>query len=247
VKTVIAAGDSFTRHSTQENRAWPFHLDESMFDMHLCAEMGSSNTMIARNALYQLEQLKDKPDRVLIVGWSDYRRFDLHFDCNHAIFNDVKQVEETHDHKVTNFINNDDTANSAWLKSTGGYGIWKFNNSDIDRIVSNYYDDYHSDTKQYIESLQAVLLLQYYCQVNNIPMFNFKAWQNGMLESEIQEAQYLEDLVDLSTWWFFNGNQGLLEWARSKGDHIPKGLHPSAKYQNMFCEHVITTFLKGLE
>ena len=245
MKTVVCAGDSFTFHCTDEYMAWPYHLDKASFNVHVCAEMGSSNTMIAQNALYQLSKLKDKSDVVLITGWSEHSRFELYYDNTHPMFSDVKRVEKTHDHKVTNFLCNNNTEQSAWLKSTGGYGFWKFNNRNVDRVISEYFSTCHSDVKQYIESMKSIILLQDYCKVNNIPYLNFKAWDHDILSGKYKEAKYLEDMVDKSQWWFYNESQGLREWARNKGDDIPEGMHPHNKYQRMFCEQVITEFIKG--
>lgn len=246
MKTVVCAGDSFTFHCIEEYMAWPYHLDKASFDVHVCAEMGSSNTMIAQNALYQLSKLKEKQDIVLITGWSEHTRFELHYTNDHPLFKDVKQIEKTHDHKVTNFLTDNDTNMSAWLKSTGGYGLWKFNHREIDSLVSDYFSKYHSETKQYIDSLKSILLLQNYCKANSIPFLNFKAWDHDILSGKYPEAQYLEDMVDKSSWWFYNNNQGLREWARSKGDDIPNGMHPHNQYQRMFSNDIIEPFIKGL-
>lgn len=245
MKTVVCAGDSFTYHCTQENMAWPYHIDKAAFDVHLCAEMGSSNTMIARNAMYELSKVKDRTDLVLVVGWSEHSRFELHYDCDHPLFNHVKKVEQTHDHKVTNFLCDQNTDNSAWLKSTGGYGHWNFNNPAIDRVITDFFTTSHSDVKQYLDSMHSVLLLQNYCKANSIPILNFKAWNHDLLSGKYPEAKHLEDMVDKSNWWLYNGNQGLREWALAQGDEFPEGMHPHAKYQQMFCEQIITKFLKG--
>lgn len=244
MKTVICAGDSFTFHCTQENMAWPYHLDKAIFDVHVCAEMGSSNTMIARNALYELSKHADKSDVVLVVGWSEHSRFEMHYESSHPLFTDVKKVEKTHDHKVTNFLCNHDTKHSAWLKSTGGYGHWTFNNKNIDRVVTNYFTEHHSDVNQYINSMHSIILLQNYCLVNKIPMLNFKAWNHDILSGKFKEAHHLEKMINKELWWEYQGNLGLREWCRDKGDDIPEGMHPHAKYQKMFASQVITNFLK---
>tara|TARA_B100000929_G_scaffold291159_2_gene288508 strand:- start:4204 stop:4944 length:741 start_codon:yes stop_codon:yes gene_type:complete len=245
MKTVVCAGDSFTFHCIDEYLAWPYHLDKAFFDVHVCAEMGSSNTMIARNALYELSKHRGKEDVVLVVGWSEPSRFEVHYTDEHPMFSSVKTVEKTHDHKVTNFLRDGDTSESAWLKSTGGYGHWTFGNEFVDHVVETYFGYYHCDVNQYIDSMQAVLLLQNYCIANKIPMLNFKAWDNTMLDAGVDEAKHLEDIVDRSLWWFHNGNQGLREWCRDRGDDIPEGMHPHGKYQHQFASEIITPFLKG--
>ena len=245
MKNVVCAGDSFTWHSSAENRAWPWHLDSDKYTVHLCAEMGSSNTMIARNALYQLSKFSNYKDVVLIVGWSSPDRFEFRYDKSHHLFSEIKKVEKTHHHKVTNFLCDNDTSQSAWLKSTGSYGIWDFDNSDIDQIMSDFFSNYHSDTNQYIDTMQSILMLQQFCQVHRIPMLNFKAWDNSVLTQECPEADHIVNMIDMSNWWTHNNTQGLREWAVAKGDVIPNGMHPGASYQRMFCEEIITKFLKG--
>lgn len=245
MKTVVCAGDSFTFHCIDEYLAWPYHLDKAFFDVHVCAEMGSSNTMIARNAMYELSKHRGTQDLVLVVGWSEPSRFEVHYDNDHPMFNEVKKVEQTHDHKVTNFLCDGNTDHSVWLKSTGGYGHWNFNNKIVDDAVQQYFGLFHSDVSQYIDSLHAVLLLQNYCAANEIPMLNFKAWDNGMLDGMYPEAEHLEDMVEYDLWWTHNDNKGLREWCRDRGDDIPEGMHPHGKYQRQFAHEIITPFLEG--
>lgn len=254
MKNVICAGDSYTFHCIDEYLAWPYHLDKSAYNVTVCAEMGSSNTMIARNALYQLSKQTSFEDTVLVVGWSEPTRFEFHFDQTHPMFSEVKKVEKTHDHKVTNFLCDGDTKYSAWLKSTGGYGHWTFENKHIDQLMEMYFGHCHSNVNQYIDSMHSVLLLQNFCKANSIPLMNFKAWDHELLTATYPETEYLHDLVDRGTWWEYNGAdindeniiQGLREFCRDLGDDIPEGMHPHNKYQRMFAEQAVTAFLKGL-
>lgn len=248
---IITGGCSFTAHEIEENLSWAYQLAELPgYEVVNTATMASGNGLISRNVLSALSEYKNVTPVVMIM-WSSPNRFELFYDKNHPI------QKEMQNHPA--FYNN------TWLKSGGGYGHWTFGSPIADKHTKIYLKQYHNQEYQFMQTLEHILRVQWYCQINNIKLYNL-CWQNIFygnnskdgssyknlsldkkksskpIIEQFPSCQHLWDMINWDNWHLYNRG-GLWEFCIDKGYKIPHGLHPSAEAQRQYLDEIVVPLL----
>lgn len=244
---LITGGCSFTAHQEDQHLSWANQLAEMPdYCVINTAEMASGNALISRNILEALEQYKkDKP--YVMIMWSSPNRFELFYDSNHSIQSQMKEHPAFYNH--------------TWLKSGGGYGFWKYESKIADRDVETYLKYYHNQEYQFMQTLEHILRIQWYCKVNKLKLFNF-CWQtifwgnnsaNGSSEKstallspiveQYTSCTHLWDMIDWNDWYLYKKG-GLWEFCIDKGYEIPNGMHPNREAQLQWLNEFVIPLLQ---
>ena len=261
---VLAGGDSFsalTDHEGAPNTAWPFYLEGH--EVTRCAEMAAGNSLITRNVVNDIHRVS--PDAV-VIGWSDPNRFELFFhkDDDPFLYESLfkKYTPDTDEYNkgtptkvpesFTNYvmINDEPTGNrrlpgenSSWLKSGGGYGVWEFGNDHIDWKMRLFLKNFHNEELQYLKTIENILSVQWLCEIKEIPLFNFKAWDHSLFNKDYENSKLLESQVNPFTWY----SSTLFDFTKEKGFNPGEApVHPPKKYQKLFAQEVIIPWLDKL-
>jgi len=170
---ILTGGCSFTAHKIKENLAWPYYLNH---DVTNTAEMASGNMIILDRIMSKLDSNYD----YCIAMWSSPYR--VEFLLNNELSNYDYIIDKMKDsHAISNYqltgephkLNRD----SNWLRVGGGYGYWRFDVGEVDDMLEVYFKYIHNLEYQFIQTLKNIILLQYYCKVNNIKLIN-TCWNN---------------------------------------------------------------------
>jgi hypothetical protein len=262
-KYLIISGCSFTGHKVEPNIAWPNHLD-SEYEIIDCSEMASGNALISRNLIANIPHYLDK-DPTVVVMWSNPNRFELFYNQESSnynkIYNDMTGNSGFQNQPITGKWSA--SKDSNWLKSGGGFGHWEFDNADVNQHMKMYLANFHNEELQFVQTLEHILRIQWYCKANNLRLINM-CWQdiftgqnnadgnNSTERGELIVNQYenaipLWELVDWTTWWFHHSHKqewshqygGLKEWCIDNGYEQFPGSHPTTEAQKDFASVIV--------
>lgn len=244
---IITGGCSFTAHQVRNKLSWANQLAErDGYDVINVAAMASGNGLISRNILEAIAQHKTENPKVCIM-WSSPNRFELFYDSQHPIQKEMRDHPAFYKH--------------TWLKTGGGYGWgWKFESPIADKDTETYLRYFHNQEYQFMQTLEHILRVQWYCKVHNIQLFNF-CWQtifwgsndrNGSLNKPIRNVQpiidtypscqHLWDMIDWENWHMYKQG-GLWEFCKDKGFFIENGTHPPTKAQRLWLDEIVVPLL----
>lgn len=263
---LITGGCSFTAHPKKENKAWPWHFrgvySKEGIWVENTAEMASGNSLIYRNLIAGIERLKKTNKTITVaVMWSNPNRFELLIDREKqefkSMYNDFKESTT-----FTNQILGQGTIYTHvvenWLKSGGGFGLWQHKNMYANKLHEIYLKYIHSEKLQFLKTLENIVHLQQYCELNNIPLINF-TWENIFLGvsdiggsnieqdksnllayiDSIPTAKYLYDMINWENWWFQGEYGGLKEYCIESGYEYTNGNHPCTDCQLDFAMNIV--------
>ena len=238
---IITGGCSFTAQIVPEHRSWANYIKElPAYTVVNTAAMASGNALISRNLISALDKHKEQNPTVIVM-WSNPNRFEL-------FYNNTMVTEPMKDHPALH--------NGMFLKSGGGFGLWKYNHPIADRDVKNYFKYYHTEEFQFMQTLEHILRIQWFCKAYDLRLINC-AWQDifhgrnelsGNTNGDKGEdpiiwkypsCQHLWDMIDWSKWQHNN----LWDYCASKGYEIPHGSHPPAEAQKEYAEEIIIPML----
>lgn len=261
---VLAGGDSFSAMTNEPGApktSWPYYLPGHK--VIRSSEMAAGNSMIARNAINAI--YRRSPDAV-VVGWSDPNRFELYFHKDddpflyESLYKKYKRAPDDKGGKHAGSFSNyvvpktkqpDGTAyihpmhntlpgeNSSWLKSGGNYGIWEFGDEHIDWKMRLFLKNFHNEELQYLNTIENILRVQWLCEIKEIPLFNFKAWNHSLFNITYETSKLLESQINPFTWY----SSTLLDFCKEKGFETKIPDHPPKKYQKLFAKEVIIPWL----
>ena len=258
-KYIITSGCSFTAHCVEPNIAWPNHLGKS-YEVVNCSEMASGNALISRNVIATIPNYLDKQPTIIVM-WTNPNRFELFFNQDSPNYQKIFDAMENN----SGFQNQPLTGKwethtkSNWLKSGGGFGHWRFESRELNRLMQEYLLHYHNEEYQFIETLEHILRVQWYCKAHNLKLINV-CWQDiftGMnsrngnnsteqgepLANKFENSLHLWELIDWNTWWFHKSYGGLKEWCTDNGYEQFPGSHPTTEAQKDFANNVVLGLL----
>jgi hypothetical protein len=230
-KTLIASGCSFTF----EPWNWPtFVADEMGYDL-INVGMGSQgNGLISKKLIYRVTQeLKTKKPEDIIVGvmWSGIDRNDFYVD-NLTVDNIDGWIENP-----TSVVEN----RKNWLVTNIH---WKTKQSKI------WYEHLHTDIGSIIQTIQNILLTQWFLERNDIKYFMMSYLDIfSMYNFDVKthpEIEYLYNQIDISK---FVPIEGCREWVvENYPKHgffdVSNELHPNEFGHLKFANEVIVPYLK---
>jgi len=268
---LITGGCSFTAHKAKEHLAWPWHFrgvySKKGIWVENVAEMASGNSLIYRNLIAGIERLKKTNKTITVaVMWSNPNRFELLIDREmpefKSMFDDFKN-STTFTNQIlgkgviyTHVVEN-------WLKSGGGFGQWQHKNNHANQLHKNYLKYIHSEKLQFLQTLENIVHLQQYCELNQIPLINL-TWENIFLGvsditgsnvkqdksnllpyiDSIPTAKYLWDMIKWENWWFYGEYGGLKEYCIDNGYPYVNGNHPCTDCQLNFAMDIVYPLYK---
>ena len=248
---VLTGGDSFTAMEPGPKTSWPHYLLDH--EVTKCSEMAAGNSLIARNVVNDIYRLS--PD-VVVIGWSDPNRFEMFFDKDDdpAVYEDLKALpafsnyivskskgwqQEPYDNPMWDKRPGE---TSSWLKSGGNYGRWEFGNDHADWKMRLFLKNFHNEEAQYLKTIENILRVQWLCEIKEIPLFNFKAWDHGLFNTTYETSKLLESQINPFTWY----SSTLLDFCKEKGFKYKEPVHPPKNYQKLFAQEVIIPWLDKL-
>lgn len=255
----------------KDNLAWPYHIDLPNVEVINCAEMASGNALISRNLVHKIsETLKttDPNNIMVMVMWSNPNRFEHFINKNDLDFSEYCNLLKDGSH-LTNMILtgklNTTHPDSNWVKSGGGFGIWKTDSKIIDDNFQYYFDHFHNEEYQMMQSVENMLRVQWFCENKGIKLINM-TWMNIFTEIEERGSPlkkiymtdkpkfnlldqpnitHLSEMIDWDTWWFHNIDGGLADWCKDRYPDEPFEYHPTTNLQYKFTKVVIEPFIKN--
>ena len=263
---LITSGCSFTAHCVEPNIAWPNHLAD--WQVINCAEMASGNSLISRNLIATIPHYLDKNPTVAVM-WSNPNRFEIFYNTESnsydKIYKDMNGNGGFQNQPYTGKWQTHKTSN--WLKSGGGFGHWEFESKELNQDMKMYISNFHNEELQFIQTLENILRIQWYCKAHNLKLVNM-CWQDiftgqnnqdgnnskkigDLIINKYENAVHLWEQVDWSTWWFHHspkqewGNQygGLKEWCIDNGYEQFPGSHPTTEAQQHFAKEIVEGLL----
>lgn len=232
IKTLITSGCSFTF----ENWNWPAHVAGELNLNLTNVGMGSQgNGLIAKKVIYAVDTyLKTNNSESLLVGvmWSGVDRNDFYIDeVENQIPNEVGWIENP-----TAILNE----NKKWVITNHGWKIpW----------AEYWYKNFHSDIGSMIQTIQNILMVQWYLERNGVKYFmtTYMDIFNKKLIVD-PEIEYLYKMINFDT---FLPVSGCYEWVKSnyptEGFETPRpgvsDFHPTEFGHMQFAKKIITPFI----
>jgi hypothetical protein len=173
---ILTGGCSFTAHLIEDKLAWPYHLQMQGHEIFNSAEMASGNQIISDRLCWALE--KQSYD-CCIVMWSNPYRFELFLNKERYDYNQIHNQMKTSSSYTNFFLNGSSSAHSDsnWVRTGGGYGFWKFENKQLDKVMENYLKHHFNYEYQFIQTCKSIVIVQLICEKLGIKLIN-TCWQN---------------------------------------------------------------------
>lgn len=173
---ILTGGCSFSAHLMEEKLAWPYHLTNLGHDVFNSAEMASGNQIISDRICWALE--KQSYD-CCVVMWSNPYRFELFLNNENANYKNI-HAEMNNKSSYSNFFlanNGQSHQTSNWIRTGGGYGLWKFENKELNNLTENYLKYHFNYEYHFIQTCKSIVMVQLLCKFLNIKLIN-TCWQN---------------------------------------------------------------------
>ena len=235
---LIVSGCSFTA-----NKCWPKHLaDKLNFQDSQLKNYGvisSGNGRIARSIIYGVSQaLKTHKAEEILVGvmWSAASRYEI-------FQNQVNKSmiwQHGDDVNPTGFVSE---ADKNWILIHSGWN---------DVYSKNYYGYHYDETGSYINSLEHILRVQWFLQMNRIQYFMTSAF-GELFPEDVSNPNilHLYEMIDHSK---FLPVKNCLDWVINSGvpndpadDGKPFNFrHPTDDQHRAFAQKVIYPYIKQL-
>jgi hypothetical protein len=173
---LLTGGCSFSAHLLEDKLAWPFHLEKNGHYVFNSAEMASGNQIISDRICWSLE--KQSYD-CCIVMWSNPYRFELFINRESKNYDSIHSSMKNKSSYTNFFLTGESKSfsESNWIRTGGGYGLWKFENRDIDNLTENYLTYQFNYEYQFIQTCKSIIMVQLLCKSLNIKLIN-TCWQN---------------------------------------------------------------------
>ena len=223
-KTIITGGCSFSTHAdvppmNEYEKTWVNYLSKDCDKIISTGLPACGNSLISKRVIHQLHKHKEE-DLMVCIMWSDPIRRDLFVSKEETLEWDglTKKLGTTEPVRLDeNFDNNYTYDNRTWgyLRSGGLPSKDGYTYKEYKKWFENYYEHYYTDEESFILTLESILKVQWYCELNNIP-YIFHTWKDifsEYLNRGYNEAQHLWDMIDFNKWVFYKNFDGLLSYS----------------------------------
>lgn len=249
MKKLVVSGCSFTF----EDWNWPRFLGEcyglSLKDIVNVGMGSQGNGLISKKLIYAVtKELETQNPKDLMVGimWSGVDRVDFHSENN---YNSGNWGNNGH---ISNISNPTNVAEEKkWYVLNPGWGL----NKDSHPLMDNYYEHYHSNVGAMVNTIQCILITQWFLKEKKVPYFMttymdiFNMYDKEFLNNP--EIKYLYDLIDFSK---FLPIRGCFEYIKT---NFPEGMpecnneydghHPLENGHKFFSENAIAPFISEMK
>lgn len=281
MKVLITSGCSYSSYLDN----WPYLLKKHYkCELHNLAIPSAGNDWIYRSILFGVHSAMNQgistKDIVVSVLWTHFNRKSFYITKKDTITWDILINELTNPKlrikNPANFIEmefpNDNvnyvydnisstTMDSTWVvgNSTGPtYGDlnnWLNRQNEIDKYKMSYYENFYTEEGSYIENIEHILNLQWFCKSLGITLVNqsyidlfyypkYDFFDDETKSKHVTDAyphlSYLYNFIDFSTWT----NKPLHEYTKEKsyfleGNHKFGNGHPSNDAHKLYVEEVL--------
>lgn len=242
-------------------KSWALHLEDIIPEckVYNTAKPAAGNGYISRAVIYKvnemLEQYK-KPDYVFIQ-LSSCDRKELLVDIKDATSQTDKNI-------VTHFIPEfdiKDVRHNKDIKLKNNNLLWLKHSYEEDSLMKYWYKYYYSVEVGYLRTLEHILRLQWFFNVNDISYKFFSGWT---IFGELKvpryplELRHLWKMINWDNFWFHRKFGGIKEWGednlpfedryvtgeRRNEDGYALDEHPSNKAHREFAKQVVSKWIK---
>jgi len=239
-KALVTGGCSFSeclnwyKHQNPDNRTWPIHLKEYLGDVEHHSESmgGQGNGLVSRRVQYRIHQLlkKYRPEEILVgVMWTGRDRFDFYFE---------QPVEFT-----TNIDGWMENPTRVVDDAPGGWVIlnphWKHEHN------APWYRHYYNEIASQIYTLEHILNLQRYLQLNKISYFMTTNYSGVFSDKDMDKDNanlcWLREQID---WNKFLPIDNEHSWVNANCPSGDNNFHPRPVQHQHFVNQVILPWLK---
>lgn len=267
--SIITSGCSFTH----DQDSWANILNEKLNDNYNVinmAEGGVGQEYIIRSAISALQETPGK--KLCMVQLSSSYRVEMIVDEkeNPELYKKIV-VDHNNDYfeKIQGTITNRKwyrlNDNTVLLLRTTDYGHnWYHHKTTAGKMVSSI-NKLISGDQRLLWTYEHVARLQWYCKLNNIPLFCFKGWRCTSEACNTELVERSSRLVDWNNVWIHGETGGMADWMIDQGHHgkldedhtnnPPQGYiiingekhmigHPTPEAHNDFCEQIIVPWIQ---
>lgn len=263
---IITSGCSFTH----DPDSWANVLQKKLSDKYTVtniAQGGVGQEYIVRCTIDKLE--KTQGPKICMVQFSGWSRLELIIDKNE----NEEKFKKLKNEK--NFRGTDpkrlwyDNPAVLLLRTTDRGHNWFEFGSYASKLVDKINKTISFD-QRLMWSYEHIARLQWYCKINNIPLFCFYGWVDNWKGYNDNLVNKSRVLVDWDNFWLHNDQGGMAEWMLDHGHHgkleedvtntPPTGIgfdpvldrsimigHPTPEAHNHFCDEIIIPWIKENE
>ena len=245
-KTLITAGCSFTQteipamNFTRDNL--PKHLsDRNYGELINYGMFATGNEMIARTIIHGVSKsIKDNKDIVVGVMWSGVERHTVYSDtATRPVKGDFPYGPRRFIKEPIDVLQPNAVSKGGWLDMSAG--LLTVPDHPWHDLIKNWYSVFSNKAYSQIKTLENILMVQNYLELNNIDYF-MCAYMDNVLSFDLNEnTTYLHDLID----WSKFIKTGMLEWCESRNYIISEtDQHPTDTGSLEYTKQIIETHLK---
>lgn len=221
-------GMDYYSYQLDNYKSWALHLEDIIPNskVYNTAKPAAGNGYISRAVIYKvnemLEQYK-KPDYVFIQ-LSSCDRKELLVDIKDATSQTDKNI-------ITHFIPEfdiKDVRHNKDIKLKNNNLLWLKHSYEEDSLMKYWYKYYYSVEVGYLRTLEHILRLQWFFNVNDISYKFFSGWNIFKDLPKIPrspiELRHLWKMIDWDNFWFHRNNVIGLKWGGIKEwgeDNLP--------------------------
>jgi len=285
IKILITSGDSFSSEHPDWNNRLAEHL---MVPIHNLAMPSYGNEWITRSSIHGIQTAFEKgynsneiflavlwtypPRKLFLIDREEMYGSDLYvydpillkrepLPVLNPIFLDIFPFpNRTYHHVALKSFSKEETTNinEFWAVGSPG-GTYEFGwYPEIDKFVKPWYDTYHSSGSELLETFNNILLLQYFCEKNNIKMlnmmaidffyypdydFHFKKIKKDICYKKYNFLKPLYDCINFDNWVM----EPLLEFTEKNNYKLLDTVHPGPEaHKNFLEQHILPKIEKML-
>lgn len=261
---IITGGCSFTH----DPDSWANILKNKLsndYTITNIAEGGVGQEYIVRCTIDKLE--KTQGPKICMVQFSGWTRLELIVDLkeNRGRFEKLKNDKRHAGTDPSRLWY--DSKEIILLRTTDWGHNWFEFGSYAGKLVDKI-NTIISFDQRLMWSYEHIARLQWYCKINNIPLFCFYGWQDCKEKGKnVSLVNRSRRLVDWNNFWFHGEQGGMAEWMLDHGHHgkleedktntPPTGIgfdpvldrsmmvgHPTPEAHNHFCDEIIMPWIK---
>ena len=285
---IIVSGCSFTHNENSWAEHLAKHYEEDSVSITNVAQGGVGQEHIVRSSLIALQKSKNK--KICIAQFSGFSRMEVIVDEKerselHSSIKlskgyldaDKQQSDAYAGTKMKNFGGlvegrnwcNHYNNSIILLRTTDHGHNWYQHRTTAGKIIDKYNQIVGFDQRLML-TYEHIASLQWYCKLNDIPLFCFWGWdENDMNPHNKEVVNASRDLVDWDNFWLYDETGGMAEWMMAQGHHgcldedhtnkPPKGWrfdlvkgkkimigHPTSEAHKDFCDQIIVPWVNNV-
>ena len=276
---IIVGGCSFTHNENGWAKHLEKHYEKDSVSVTSVAQGGVGQEHIVRSCLVALQKSKHK--KICIAQFSGFSRMEVIVDEKERpeLHSSIKMDKE---HLKTDDPNlefaglvegrqweNHYNDSIILLRTTDHGPNWYQHRTTAGKIIDKYNQTVGFDQRKML-TYEHIASLQWYCKLNDIPLFCFWGWHEYDMDPYNKEVvNASRELVDWDNFWLYDGAGGMAEWMMAQGHHgcldedhtnnPPRGWrfdlvtgkksmigHPTPEAHKDFCDQIIVPWVNNV-